>query len=108
MISNMPIAVKTKNHYHKFLKEILNYGSKWHDFNFTSVYNNMEKFTDPNAVPKEMDYYTYDGFKKFIVCEDDLKFICVFEILYYCNLRRGEFSGLTWDNIDLKKNFFRC
>lgn len=42
MISNMPIAVKTKNHYHKFLKEILNYGSKWHDFNFTSVYNNME------------------------------------------------------------------
>ena len=102
VISNKPVAVKTKNHYHKFLKEILNYGTKWHDFNFTSVYNRMEKFTDPNAVPKEMDYYTYEEFKKFIACEDDLKFICVFEILYYCGLRRGELRGLTWDNIDFE------
>lgn len=70
MISNMPIAVKTKNHYHKFLKEILNCGTKQYGFNFTSVYNKMEKFTDSNAVPKEMDNYTYDKFKKFISCEE--------------------------------------
>lgn len=103
MISNKSVAVKTKNHYHKFLKEILNYGTKWHDFNFTSVYNRMEKFTDPNAVPKEMDYYTYEEFKKFIACEDDLKFICVFEILYYCGLRKGELKGLTWKDIYFDK-----
>lgn len=88
-------AVKSKNHYHKFLKEFLNYGTKYHAFNFTFVYNKIERFTNPNVAPKEMDYYTYEEFKKFIACEDDLKFICVFEILYYCGLRRGELRGLT-------------
>lgn len=65
----------------------------------------MEKFTDSNAVPKKIDYYTYDEFdefKNFIACEDDLKFIYVFEILYYCDLRRGELRELTWDNIDFE------
>lgn len=26
----------------------------------------------------------------------------VFEILYYCGLRRGQLRGLTWDNIDFE------
>ena len=38
-----------------------------------------------------MDYYTYNEFKKFI---------CEFEILYYCGLHKWELRGLTWDNID--------
>jgi integrase len=102
-INSLPLAVKTKNHYHKFFKEILNYGAKWHDFNFSSIYNKMEKFVDPNATPKEMDFYTYEEFKQFISVETEVKFKGVFEMLYYCGLRRGELRGLTWDNIDLRK-----
>lgn len=100
-ISSMDLALKTKNGYYKFFKAVLNYGTKWHDFNFTKVYNRMEKFVDPNNLPKEMDYYTYEDFKQFISVVDDLEWKCIFETLYFCGLRRGELRRLTWDNIDL-------
>ena len=44
----------------------------------------MTKFQDPNERRKEMAYYTYDEFKKFISHEEDLRCKCVFKILYYC------------------------
>ena len=40
---------------------------------------------------------------KFISVEEDIKWICLFKVLYYCGLRRGELRGLTWKNIDLEK-----
>lgn len=101
-IGSLDIKIKTKNHYHKFLKEILNYGIKWHDLNFAPIYSKMEKFTDPNAAPEEMDFYTFDEFKKFLSYENDIKWKALFETLYYCGLRRGELRGLTWDNINFE------
>ena len=88
---------------YKFLKSILNFGVKWHNLNFQAVYNKMTKFSDPNERRKEMSYYTYDEFKKFISYEEDLRWKCVFEILYYCGLRKGELKGLTWKDIYFDK-----
>ena len=99
-LANHDCALKTKNGYYKFFKNLLNYGTKWHDFNFNAIYSKMEKFTDPNAIPREMEFYTYDEFKQFLSVEEDIKFRCIFQTLYYCGLRRGELRGLTWDNID--------
>ena len=62
----------------------------------------MEKFINPNNLPKEMDYYTYEEFNQFISVIDKLKWKCLFETLYFCGLRHGELRGLTWDNIDLE------
>lgn len=47
-----------------------------------------------------MDYFTLEEFKQFISFEDDLKFRCFFETLYFCGLRRGEARALTWNDID--------
>lgn len=63
----------------------------------------MEKFTDSNGTPKEMEYYTYEEVQKYISVIDELRFLCAFEILYYCGLRKGELRGLTWDNIDFEE-----
>ena len=63
----------------------------------------MEKFADPNAVPKEMEFYTFEEFKLFISNESDLFFKTAFEVLYFCGLRVGELRGLTWDNIDFEE-----
>ena len=103
MVNSKNIAIKTKNGYHKFFKEILNYGTRWHDFNFTAVYNKMEKFVDPNALPKEMDFYTLEEFKKFISNENNIFYKTAFEVLYFCGLRIGELRGLTWENIDFEE-----
>lgn len=41
--------------------------------------------------------------KKFISVEEDIKWICLFKVLYYCGHRRGELRGLTWKNINFEK-----
>ena len=99
-IGNLDLKDKTKNGYYKLLKTILNYGTKWHDFNFTSIYNKMEKFNNPNNPPEEMKFYTWEEFKQFVSVIDDIKWKALFEVLFFCGLRRGELRGLTWDNID--------
>lgn len=96
-------CTSTKNDIFKFLKAILNYGSKQLNFDFSDVYKKMTNFTDPNEIPRDMDFYTYDEFKHFISFEDDLKYICIFETLYYIGCRKGELRGLTWDKIDFNK-----
>ena len=83
---------------------ILNYGTKWHNYNFTSIYNKMEKFNNPNRPPEEMKFYTWEEFKQFISVIDDIKWKALFEVLFFCGLRRSELRGLTWDNIDFYNN----
>ena len=63
----------------------------------------MTKFQDPNECRKEMAYYTYDEVKMFISYEEDLRWKCVFEILYYCGLCKAELKDLTWKDIYLDK-----
>lgn len=103
-IGNLDLRDKTKNGYYKLLKTILNYGTKWHDFNFTSIYNKMEKFNNPNKPPQEMKFYTWEEFKQFISVIDDIKWKALFEVLFFCGLRRGELRGLSWDDMDFINN----
>lgn len=98
-----PLATRTKNDSFKYLKSVLNYGTKKYDFNFFSMYNKMTNFKNANEVPKEMEFYTFEEFQQFISVEDDLKFKALFETLYYCGLRRGELRGLRWIDIDFNK-----
>lgn len=101
--NNPNLCTTTKNDIYKFWKSILNYGMKWYNFDFNSVYRKMINFTNPNEIKKEMDFYTFEEFQKFIENETDMRFRVFFETLYYCGLRRGEARGLTWDNIDFDR-----
>mgnify|MGYP002436446345 CR=1 FL=1 len=62
----------------------------------------MYSFNDPNEFPKEQLLFTYEEFKQFLSVETDIKWIGIFEILYYCELRRGELRGLQWKDINFK------
>ena len=106
-LENKPLSIGYKNDIQKFLKAILNYGMEWQGFNFNNVYKKMEKFKDPNEIPKEMEFYTYEEFKKFISYEKSLFWRTLFETLYYCGLRNGEMRGLTWEDIDFKNKTMR-
>lgn len=99
-INGNNIATRYKNDIYKFLKSLLNYASEWYNFNFSSVSRKMTNFNDPNELPREMLFFTYDEFQKFLSVEEDLKFRVLYQILYYCGLRIGEAKAITWKDID--------
>lgn len=90
MTANKKICTYQKNHILKFWKSILNFGSNWYGFNFTTVYKRMTDFTNPNERKKEIQFYTLDEFKLFLSGEDDLRYRCIWQTLFYCDLRCGE------------------
>ena len=48
----------------------------------------------------EKDVYTFEEFQKYITGTTNLNDKAMFEMLYYCGLRRGEARGLQWSDID--------
>ena len=102
-INSYGYTTNHKNHLFKFFKELLNFATKWYNFNFTATYNKMTNFTDSNE-RKKMNFWTYEEFKKFIAVEDDLMYRTFFKVLYYCGLRKGEIRALDWNDIDFNNN----
>ena len=98
------LSTRTRNYIYKFLKTIMNFGTKWYGLNFNNIYPKMTNFTDPNERKKEMDFWTHEEFKKFISVEDDLMYRTFFKVVYYCGLRKGEARALDWNDIDFNNN----
>lgn len=98
------ISTRYKNGVYKYLKAVMNFGTKWYDINFVKVYNKMSNFNNPNERRKEMQFYTPEEFQQFLSVENDIKYICAFQTLFYCGLRNGELRGLTWNDINFKKS----
>ena len=97
------LSARYKNDILKFFKELLIFAEKWYGYDFRYLYNKFDKFREPNAIIEdEINYYTYEEFKKFISVENDLKYKVAFEILYFCGLRRGELLALTWKYINFE------
>ena len=96
------LETTTKNDIYKYLKCILNYGTRWYNCNFNSMCNKMTNFNNPNEMPKEMLFWTKEEFDRFIAVETDIKYRAAFETLYYCGVRSGELRGLTWKDINIE------
>ena len=103
MLNKSDLSTGTKNDILKFWKSILNYGRDWYGYEFNHVYRKMTNFKNPNEMRKEMDFYTFEEFQKFLSFEEDLYYRCMWKILYYCGLRRGEARGLQWCDIDFNR-----
>lgn len=101
------LSNRTRNYIYKFLKTIMNFGTKWYGLNFSQIYPKMTNFTNPNEIKKEMEFWTYEEFNKFIMVEEDLTFKCLFKTLYFCGLRKGEARALNWNDIDFTNKTIR-
>ena len=104
MLTYEHLSNRTRNYVYKFLKAIMNYGTKFYNLNFSHIYPKMTNFTDPNEVKKEMLFWTFEEYQQFIDVEEDLLFKTFFKTLYYCGFRHGEIRALDWHDIDLINN----
>lgn len=69
----------------------------------TNVPYKFERYKNKEEIKKEMNYYTFEEFKKFISVVDDIKYYAFFMVLFYCGLRCGEANALKWSDIDFEK-----
>ena len=53
---------------------------------------------------KKCHFIHQKNFQKFLSVENDIKFICLFQTLFYCGLRNGELRELTWNDINFRKS----
>ena len=94
------ISNSYKNEIQKFLKIVINWAVKTYGFNMNKFYGRMERFTSASDIKKEMDFYTLEEFNQFISFAPNLQIKCMYETLYYCELRRGEARGLQWKDVN--------
>ena len=56
---------------------------------------------------KEINYWTFEEFNKFIVACDDEEMKLLFKFLYITGCRKGECQALSWNDIDFDKKTVR-
>ena len=95
-------SVNHKNKILNLLKNLISYSHKYYNTSDT-ILTFIENFKEVNPYKKEMQFFTYEEFQKFISVIDEFNYKTFFEVLYYLGLRQGEACSLTWSDIDFDK-----
>ena len=87
---------------HTAMVGILNYGIRFYGLkeNVASLTGNFQRKTE---LKKNVDFWSYEEYEKFIEVVDDIVYKSFFETLYYTGLRQGEALALNWN--DFKDGF---
>lgn len=101
-ISKLSISTTRKNKILGLLRNIIKYSNKYYNTS-DSILKYIDNFKNPNEMKKEMNFYTYEEYKKFESVIDELNWKTLFQVLYFMGLRIGECQALTWEDIDFNK-----
>lgn len=67
----------------------------------------FKKVINIDESKKEVDFWQPEEFYKFIEVVDDIVYLTLFNVLYWCGLRIGEALALNWNDIDFNKKTIR-
>lgn len=62
------------------------------------------EYTHKNPAKPEMKYFTLDEYRQFKSVIDDPMYAIIFDVLYWCGLRKGELQALKFTDIDFREN----
>lgn len=100
-LDSLPYQAHYKNKILGILRRVLQYSTRYYGTSSVLI-NFIETYKD-NGLKKEMDFFTYEEYSKFISVVHDREWHCFFNCLYYLGLRQGELQALTWSDIDFIK-----
>ena len=94
-------SYKYNSSLHVCMVDIINYAIKFYNFekNIPSLIGNFQKY---NYIPNN-NFWTYEEYKSFISCVNEIEYYSLFQTLYFTGMRIGEALALTWD--DIKENY---
>lgn len=95
-------SINYKNKVLNLVKSLITYSHKYYNTS-DSILNFIEPLKEINKVKKEMQFFTYDEFQKFISVVEEFDYKTFYEVLYYLGLRQGEATALTWNDINFNK-----
>ena len=91
-----------KNKILGLLRILIKYSNKYYNTS-DNMLKFIENYKNVNLEKREMDFFTYDEYKKFDSVISKHQWHTFFEILYFMGLRQGECQALTWKDINFKK-----
>jgi len=83
---------------HGAMVTILNYGIKFYDLEY-NIASKVGNFSKKNIKPSRVDFWTYEEFKKFIDCVEEIDYNTFYKTLFFTGMRQGEALALTWKDI---------
>jgi len=95
-------SVEYKNKIIRLLKRLIKYSNKFYNTN-DYMLNYIENYKRVNEMKKEMQFFTYDEFQKFISVIDEYDYKVFYESLYLLGLRVGELTALKFSDVDFSK-----
>lgn len=110
-MENKGLSLYTKQAAFSVFRNLLNYAVKM-DYISKNPLVRVGNFRNSGEIKKEMDFYTADEFKKFILVarqnaqeaeergfRSEWDYYVFFAIAFYTGLRKGEIHGLQWTDI---------
>ena len=101
-IESKNYALAYKNKIVGLQRRLIRYSSKFYNTKDYMI-NFIENFKEVNQIKKEMQFFTYEEFQKFISVVEEKDYKLFYEFLYYLGLRQGECTALTWNDINFTK-----
>ena len=95
-------STEYKNKIIGLLRRLIKYSNKFYSTS-DDILKYIDNFKDVGKIKKEMEYFTYDEFQKFISVVDEENWKLFFEMLYFMGFRQGELCAITWNDIDFTK-----
>lgn len=99
--ANTTFAPKTIKHHYTIISNMFNTAINW---GYITM-NPNARVTPPKVKQKEIEYYTPDEVQELIEAlqTESTRNKAIILLALDSGIRRGELTGLTWDDIDLKK-----
>lgn len=100
-INNLNFGIQYKNKILGLFKRLIIYSNKYYNTN-NDILKFIENFKEVNVIKKEMNFFTYEEYKKFDSVITEFDYHTFFEMLYFLGLRQGECCALTWKDVNFR------